>query len=99
MDSVTLARTELISVFYQCNHPQQRVPLSGNIVGSTYSCTDVQFADHLSGRTGETAERFENRNECGGDSGVLETPRDQTHGLMANRSRRDEQHRVDVVRV
>ena len=79
------------------DHPPEGRELTFDVTGPTHGGTDVQPTDHLAGRTRGAAERREHGHQRGRDSGLFQAACDQTHGLMADRSRGYEERRLDRV--
>ena len=81
----------------QRDHASQCFELGRGVARTADGGADVQLSNYLARRAGETAERLEDRYQGGSDAGLFDAPRDQTHGLMANRSRGHQQYRVDLI--
>ena len=78
-----------VGAFEQRDHPHERLTLTLDVIGAAHRGADVQAPDHLTWRTGATAERWHHAHQHGRYPFGFQAACDQTHGLMADGSNRD----------
>jgi hypothetical protein len=89
--------SEYLSALEKCNHSSKCFFLTLYVFGPANGRADIQASNDLPWWARERTERSHDRNEYGRNPSGLEASCDQTHGLMANRSRRNQQGTFDRV--
>ncbi len=85
------------SIVDQCDHAPQCIELSLDVSRPTHGSANIELSNQLARWACETAQRFKDGHQRRCKSGALETSCNQTHGLMADRSRGNEQDGFDVI--
>ena len=88
---------ELLGVLDQGDQSRQGRALPLDVVRPPDGRPDIQPPNHLAWRPRRTAQPWHDADQRSRDSGLFETTRNQTHGLMADRSRWNQECRLDIV--
>lgn len=83
--------------FGQTNGDIDDFPLHGPVVGSAAWTAEGKVGEHKAGHSALFDNVSGTSDHDSGNADVLQMAGDQTHGLMTDRSERDQQHQVDII--